>query len=243
MPIDLRRLFIGLQKQLEAHLQTEREIVAHPGAKGATAEANWKAMLNDHLPSRYGVSKAFVIDSGGGLSEEIDLVIHDRQYSPLLFNRDGALYIPAESVYAILEIKQELDKGTVAYAGEKAASVRALKRTSAPVPHAGGVFEPRTPSEILAGIVALESSWKPPFGDSLLDLLRGSTRETRLEFLCALRHGACQVQYVDDGTVVTHTSAPDTGLVFFFLRLLGRLQSLGTVSAIDVTEYGKSLES
>lgn len=189
------------QKQLETHLQTEREIVAHPGAKGAMAEANWKAILDDHLPSRYEVSKAFVIDSCGGLSEEIDLVIHDRQYSPLLFNRDGALYIPAESVYAILEVKQELDKGAVAYAGEKAASVRALKRTSAPVPHAGGVFEPRTPSEILAGIVALESSWKPPFGDSLLDLLRRSTRETRLELLCALRHGACDVQYVDDGTV------------------------------------------
>jgi len=242
MPIDLRTLFVGLHKQLEVHLQTEREIVAHPGAKGATAETNWKAMLDDHLPSRYQVSKAFVIDCDGGVSEEIDLVIHDRQYSPLLFNRDGALYVPAESVYAVLEVKQELDKGTVEYAGKKAASVRALRRTSVPVPHAGGVFEPRKPFEILAGIVALESSWKPPFGDSLLDLLRGSAQKARLQVLCALRHGACEVQYANDGTVVAQTSAADTGLVFFFLRLLGRLQCLGTVPAIDLIAYGKSLE-
>lgn len=242
MPIDLRSLFIGLQKQLEVHLQTEREIVAHPGAKGATAEANWKAMLDDHLPSRYQVSKAFVIDSLGGMSQEIDLVIHDRQYSPLLFNRDGALYVPAESVYAVLEVKQELDKGTVEYAGNKAASVRALKRTSTPVPHAGGVFEPRKPLEILAGIDALESSWKPPFGDSLLVLLRGSSQEARIQLLCTLRHGACEVQYASDETVLAQTSAPETGLVFFFLRLLGRLQSLGTAPAIDLTAYGKSLQ-
>jgi hypothetical protein len=135
---------------------------------------------------------------------KLDLVIYDRQYSPLLFNQDGALYVPAESVYAVLEVKPELDKGTVEYAGKKAASVRALKRTSVPVPHAGGVFEPRKLFEILAGIVALESSWKPPFGDSLLDVLHGSP---------------------------------------LFLRLLGRLQSLGTVPALDLTEYGRSLES
>lgn len=243
MPVDVRSLFISLQKQLEVHLQTERQIGPHPGAKGASAEVNWKAMLDDHLPSRYRVSKAFVIDAGGGLSDEIDLVIYDRQYSPLLFNRDGVLYIPAESVYAVLEVKQQLDKGTVEYAAKKAASVRVLKRTSAPVPHAGGVYEPRNLFEILAGIVALESSWRPPFGESLLDVLRGSTQPARLDLLCTLRHGACDVQYADDRTVVARASAPDTGLVFFFLGLLERLQSLGTVPAIDLTAYGKSLEN
>jgi hypothetical protein len=243
MPIDLRSLFISLQKQLEVHLQTEREIGTHPGAKGANAEVNWKAMLDDHLPSRYRVPKGFVIDSAGGVSEEIDLVVYDRQYSPLLFNRDGILYIPAESAYAVLEVKQQLDKGTVEYASKKAASVRALTRTSVPVPHAGGVYEPRKLFEILAGIVALESSWKPPFGESLRDVLRGSTRQARLDVVCTLRHGACDVQYADGGAITADTSAPDAGLVFFFLRLLGRLQSLGTVPAIDLTAYGKSLES
>lgn len=243
MPIDLRNLFLALQEQLEVHLRSERRIGTHPGVKGASAEVNWKAMLDDHLPSRYRVSKGFVIDSGGGLSDEIDLVVYDRQYSPLLFNRDGILYIPAESVYAVLEVKQQLDKATVEYAGRKAASVRALARTSVPVHHAGGVYQPRDLFGILAGIVALESSWQPPLGEPLLDVLRTATPEARLDVLCALRHGAWETQYADDGTVGVRRSATDAGLVFFFLRLLSRLQNLGTVPALDLIAYGKSIES
>jgi predicted Zn-dependent peptidase len=34
---------------------------------------------------------------------------------------------------------------------------------------------------------------------------------------------------------------PDSALIFF-LRLLGRLQSLGTVPAMDLREYGRALE-
>lgn len=121
--------------------------------------------------------------------------------------------------------------------------MRALTRTSVSVPHAGGVYEPRNLLEILARIVALESLRKPPFGEPLRDVLRGSIRQARLDVICALRHGACDVQYADGGAITVELSAPDTGLVFFFLRLLGRLQSLGTVPAIDLTAYGKSLES
>ena len=242
MPIDLLTLFIGLQRQLEVHLQTERRIGTHPGAKGAGAEVNWKAMLDDHLPSRYRVSKGFVIDSRGGLSDEIDLVVFDRQYSPLLFNRDGVLYIPIESVYAVLEVKQQLDKATVDYAGRKAASVRALERTSVPVPHAGGVYRPRDLFGIIAGVLTLESGWKPPLGDPLLDALRRSPHESRLDLVCALRHGTWDLWYTDESGVRVDPSSSDTGLVFFFLRLLARLQSMGTVPAIDLAAYGRTLE-
>ena len=37
-------------------------------------------------------------------------------------------------------------------------------------------------------------------------------------------------------------STADSALIFFFLRLLGRLQSLGTVPAMDLREYGRALE-
>jgi hypothetical protein len=242
MPIDLRSLFVSLQQQLEVHLQTERRVSTHPGAKGDSAELNWKALLDDHLPSRYRVAKGFVIDSHGGVSDEIDLVVYDRQYSPLLFNRDGVLYVPAESVYAVLEVKQQLDKGTVDYAGRKAASVRALTRTSVPVPHAGGVYEPRALFRIIAGVVALESSWNPPMGEPLVRVLGGAKAEARLDIVCALRHGAWDLQYGDDCHIKVNASAADAGLVFFLLRLLARLQSVGTAPAIDLAAYGSSLE-
>jgi hypothetical protein len=48
-----------------------------------------------------GVAQAFVVDSRGHQSEQIDLVIHDRHFSPLLFEVGGACYIPAESFYGL----------------------------------------------------------------------------------------------------------------------------------------------
>ena len=97
-------------------------------------------MFNDHLPIRYRTEKSFVVDSKGRLSDQIDAVIFDGQYSPLVLNHAGLLYVPAESVYAVFEVKQTLSKAHVEYAGDKARSVRRLERTSVPIHHAGGVY-------------------------------------------------------------------------------------------------------
>src|SRR5208282_2750568 len=137
--IDLNKVFLGLQEQMIAALSTDREIIRHPATKGTATELHWLRMLGDYLPKRYSVDNAFVLDCEGNLSDQIDVVIYDRQYSPFLFNQDGAKHVPAESVYAVLELKQELNGANVLYAAEKAASVRRLRRTIAPIPHAGSL--------------------------------------------------------------------------------------------------------
>lgn len=241
MPDDLRQLFLHLQGQLAAHLRTNRAVLDHPGAKGSATEERWREMLGEYLPNRYCVSKAFVIDADGARSHEIDLVIYDRQFSPFLFKQDGAIFIPAESVYAIFEIKQSLTGRDVGYAIEKAASVRWLRRTSAAITHAGGTFTPRPPFPILAGMLTLESEWNPALGEKLVAKLEAGPREGRLDLLCALQHGSADVTYSGDNRVSLDLSAPDTALIFFFLRLLERLQGLGTVPAINLREYGKAL--
>jgi len=241
MTIDLRRLFLSLQSQLVATLEAGRKVISHPGAKGEAAELRWREMLADHLPSRYQVSKAFVIDAHGSLSDQIDVVVHDRQYSPLLFNQDGALYVPAESVYAVFEVKQELNREAVEYSGSKAASVRRLRRTSAAIPHAGGTFAPRPVFPILAGILCLDSSWNPPLGTALIDSLIDLAGENRLDLGCVARHGAFEISYPDAEAPRIEQTTADNALIFFFLRLLHRLQQLGTVPAIDLKEYGRSL--
>lgn len=139
--INPRTLFLGLQKSLIAELEVSRSAINHPGTKGDATETNWIAMLEKYLPRRYQVSNAFVIDSKGGISEQQDIVIHDRQYSPFLFNHAGALYIPAESAYAVLEVKQNLTAGHIEYAGKKIKSVRDLYRTNAAITHAGGKYD------------------------------------------------------------------------------------------------------
>src|SRR5215469_2344855 len=94
--LNLRNIFLRLQQQMIATLQAEREIIQHSGTKGASTELRWLKMMQSYLPRRYCVDRAFVLDCDGSLSEQIDTVIYDRQYSPFLFNQDEAKYVPAE---------------------------------------------------------------------------------------------------------------------------------------------------
>ncbi len=239
--IDLRRLFLGLQDELALRLTTNRALITHPGTKGDVAELNWRSMLESYLPGRYQVTKAFVLDADGVRSEQMDIVIHDRYYSPLLFNQDGAIFVPAESVYAVMEVKQELSREMVEYAAGKAASVRRLRRTSAPFPYVGGTSDPREPFPILAGLLCLQSTWSPPLGEPLLKALGETPEAGRLDLLCAVQHGSVEVTYDADGVPSVESSASDAALVFLFLRLMERLRAAGNVPAIDLRAYGRSI--
>jgi hypothetical protein len=224
-----------------AQLTASRLTLPHPGTKGDATEMHWTDMLRTHLPQRYTARKGQVIDHTGTLSHQLDVVIYDAQYCPLLLEDGDACYVPAESVYAVCEVKQELTKETIQYAGDKAASVRALHRTSAPIVHAGGTYPPKEPLPILAGLLTLESGWSPPFGDSFVGALGGLSPEQFLQFGCALQQGAWEATRNEEGELLTSTSSSEAALISFFLALLAALQRMGTVPAMDLGEYAKSL--
>ena len=223
--VDLRALFLGLQNEMRESLVTAKQL-SHPGAKGTAAEVDWQNLLLKYLPKRYSVGKAFVLDSEGSVSDEIDLVIFDRQYSPFLFNEGAALHVPAESVYAILEAKPTLTKTALEYAGKKAASVRRLTRTSVPITDAGATRPTKRLFEISAGIVALASSWKPPFSPAFESAVTDVPPDQRLDFGCSLENGAFEVRYPRNRESHITSSKPDSALIEFFLGLVRRLQSL-----------------
>jgi hypothetical protein len=63
----------------------------------------------------------------------------------------------------------------------------------------------------------------------------------RLDIGCVLQAGAFEVSYTESTSQMLDLSAPDTALIFFFLRLLRRLQQMGNVSAMDLIEYSRIL--
>jgi hypothetical protein len=70
-------------------------------------------LLDTYLPKRYQVATAHVVDSEGNFSDQIDVVVFDRQYSPFIFSYQGQTIIPAESVYGVFEAKQTLNADLV----------------------------------------------------------------------------------------------------------------------------------
>lgn len=239
--VNIKEIFKGLQNQMEAKLTFNRKIVKHPTAKGTATELEWAEMLSKYLPKRYCADCAFVIDSNGHISEQIDIVIFDRQYSPFILRQNGVTYIPAECVYAVIEVKQDLSRKNIEYAQKKAASVRKLKRTSVAIPHAGGLFDPKTPARILAGIVALDGKLSKQDQEKLSN----ANEDRVLNFGCSLV-GRTYFSFPDlhpwdsnDKPYKIKYSTDENSLVNFFMNLLTELQKVGTVTAIDINAYLK----
>ena len=240
---NLHQIFLHLQKKMREELSSNREIIFHPTSKGDASEINWINWLKNYLPRRYEVDKAFVIDSNNRFSQQLDLVIYDRQYSPFVLKHETAIYIPAESVYAVFEVKQELDKQNIEYAAEKIQSVRLLNRTSAPIVHAGGTIQaPKPPFKIMGGVLTLTSGWADTFGASFQSCVNSFDENSRIDIGCVLEKASFTLSY-QDSSFSLETSQEDEILIYFFLKLLINLQKLGTVPAMDIEAYARALKS
>lgn len=286
--INLKDLFSGLQKQVEARFSTNRKFIKHPGSKGDSLENVWIDWLREYLPNRYCVDKAFVIDCKGQLSHQLDLVIYDQHFTPFVFRQDGVTYIPAEGVYAVFEVKPDLNgsvkvKGEsisyIEYAGRKVASVRKLHRTSTNIIDRGHKNPPRPLTKIIGGLLAIDSSISLKTVEKHLRALKSLES---LDMGCAVAEGSFYLNY--EGTedpspdeirkVVNDLfhqdksseieqlfekrifnyyqkrfvqevefSSKEHSLVTFFLQLSRYLQqSIGSVAAIDLNAYAKSIK-
>ena len=218
--IDLGEIFRRVQQEMLAQLSVGR-LFEHASTAGAATEHHWLQLFDRYLPKRYRSAPAFVIDAAGHRSRQIDIAIFDNLYTPPLFPHSAGLHLPAESVYAVFEVKPTFSRQWLRDAAEKAASVRSLHRTSVSVIGRSAT----NPPPIIAGLLATTSVWTPA---TFAANLRRSRQH--LNIGCCLEHGS-----FEDNRI----SSPDNSLVFFIIRLLDRLRAMGTAPAIDWSSYFK----
>ncbi len=233
----LPTLMQTLHERVSLDLKIAREALGHPVAKGDGSEAVWTTLFRKYLPQRYAVDKATVVDSNGQFSDQIDIVLFDRQYTPLMFEYQNHIVVPAEAVYALFEAKQDGRADFVRYAQQKVATVRRLHRTSATVQTIEGRRKAKL-RPILAGFLALESDWKTmPIDKYLSPILAADQDEGRLDFGCIAAYGTFGCQGADSVTSTPH----DKATTCFLLELITRLQRMGTAPAIDMAAYARWL--
>jgi hypothetical protein len=219
--IDLAEVFRRVQLEMLAQLSVGR-LFEHASAAGHATEHHWLEMFHRYLPQRYRAAPAFVIDSSGRRSRQIDIAIFDNLSSPPLFPHASGLHLPAESIYAVFEVKPTFSRQWLRDAGEKAASVRTLLRSR----------------KMLAGLLATTSVWSPAtFPANLKTALSALPATQRLDIGCSLEHGAFE------RTPSLRVSSSGESLVFFVLRLLERLRKLGPAPAANLMHYAKGLRS
>jgi hypothetical protein len=212
--LDLAQVFRRAQTQLLAQLDLSHNF-EHPTAAGLASELLWADLLNTYLPKRFHASPAFIVNSEGYRSRQIDLAIYDHLTTTLLFPHEAGTHIPIESVYAVFEVKASLSPQWIRDAAVKAASVRQLGKPS-----------------ITAGILATTSVWNPKnFSRNLRPALADLSQPERLTYGCALEHGAFITQRK------LTVSTPDQALITFLLGLIAHLNRKPPYPKPDLLNY------
>lgn len=221
--INVQQLFTALDEELRLKLSSKIDEVHHPTAKGLEIELNWIGLLRDYLPERYKVDSGFVVDHEGSISEQIDIIVYDRHFTPFIFKGESVVYVPAEGVYAVFEVKPEFSEGNYKYAMKKLKSVRELKRTSATFTHISGK-DKKEVFDVIGGILTKKLGSKSAYKN----IKKGSG----LAVIVCLDIG---VKVVGNKSVEACANKPF--LAFFLLKLIERLRALGSVSALEVDSY------
>lgn len=208
--------------------------LGHPVSQGDLGEGEWKNFLSGFLPKRYAVTKGFVFDSKGAISEQIDLIVYDPLHSPLIMETDnGEKYVTAESVYAVFEVKPKANKANIEYADEKIQSVLNLKRTSRDMIASGEKIAARELTPIIGGLLV------DRFENKAETIKKHLASSRNLAIICAARDGTLH----RTGGYIQISNKEEAVFSFFYL-ILDELFKLGTVAAIDIRDYADlSLES
>ena len=102
-----------------------------PSTVGAAMEHPVREQLEQLLPNGIAVGSGFVIDTYGGTSRQLDVVLYEREYCPV-FSLNGtpdSTFYPCEGVIAVGEVKSVLRKGDLEDGFTKIASAKSLRRS------------------------------------------------------------------------------------------------------------------
>ncbi len=234
----LPELLRSISSEVERTLADARTLIGHEGEKGGATEEVWRTLFRRHLPLRYQVDTGFVVDSEDCFSEQLDVIIFDRQYSPLVFEIGSRRIFPVESLYAAFEVKQVLNPENIKYARKKAHTVQNLKRTNLPVMDLHGEDVYRPLSKIIGGVLTLESDWSPPLGETFRKCLHDASTPGVLHLGCVANHGWFCWEERSSSFLVNEGISSTTGFLF---QLVESLQRLGTVPMIDMSQYARHL--
>jgi len=173
-------------ESLDAKVRTQLKLagaIGHSGEGGRARENIVRGFIRKLVAASFAVDTGFVIDSQGGISKQVDIVVYRTDFHPVL-EIVGIKHFLIESVVAIIENKARI--GSMAQlnqALDNISSVKAPDRTNRGqnrVIIGGSNGRPLDPSEfnhqVLGLIVTQKSMSEPKLERALLDFLRANER-------------------------------------------------------------------
>lgn len=161
----------------------------HAGEKGQRRENALAEVLETFLPRRFSVGSGEILSAEGGRSKQIDVIIYDAINSPVLANPKESKVVPAESVYAVIEVKPDLKTGKdMQIAVENIRSAKRLARTAVVDSHGGHRHYngPKGNCPIYGAIFTYKDHWDVRrLGEEMLKACDGWSTSEMPDSLCA----------------------------------------------------------
>lgn len=228
-------LFEDIAKNMLQFFEGWDSRIPHDGEKGGIRERRVRDFLNEHLPSKYGVSSGHIIDKKGNVSLQEDIVIFDRINSPVLKIDPHYQVFPCESVYASVEVKSFLTSKEIQKCIEHTSQLQNLDRKDhrddlGPIPNFVFAYDSynssRKPTPVWAKDKFLEKASQ-----------QNKPRSIPTAVLCLKHKFVLRRDLPDDYIVYAFESG---ALLHFFSTLLHRISLVKTLPPLLFTHYGWS---
>jgi len=253
----LKKIFQGLSQKLQADFEFLSSQLSHSLSTGEAREFVLKELLRQYLPAKLGVEKGIIISSVENElpSKQIDIIIYDKLNTLVLYNVENLRIFPIEGVYAVIEVKSNLNSKTLNEAIENIRSVKRMTK-KAFVEQKGAII--RT-----VNLYGKEQEYFPVIGfifsysgikeikllkDGIEKSDNFSNLESNIDTVCILNNAVITNQTVDDKVVVT--KEPKTKRVFIktqdslllFYLLMMHVLPQTWMRPIRITDYASKIK-
>jgi hypothetical protein len=116
----------GVLRRMQAEVEDFNSIIGHLGEMGRENELSLTRMLENLVPSRYGIGSGLIFDADGKNSRQTDIVIYDAVDEPTIMAQTSQVLFPVENVLGAIEVKTTLTGHEIANIGKKVESVKSL---------------------------------------------------------------------------------------------------------------------
>jgi len=143
--MDLKGIFDEVSKQMKSDFAKAQKSLSHAGLKGSANEEAIRSFLRPYLPRTMDITTGLLIDSLGGQSRQLDVIIADSAKTPILYESGETRVIPVECAYAVVEVKAFLDKAELEKAYLNMRSTKSLVKKAyfeekGPITHTHTLF-------------------------------------------------------------------------------------------------------
>lgn len=128
--MNVSEIFAQVANQMRADVERARAAMDHAGLKGSEFEKTFRNFLRQYLPASLDISTGQVVDSRGGVSKQLDVIIADTAKTPILYQTDETRVVPIECVYAVIEVKANLTLAEIESIYQNMQSIKQLKKAA-----------------------------------------------------------------------------------------------------------------